>query len=73
MRINQRTRVRKYMEDFGGITSFEAYRELGITQLGARIHELKHIDGLAISYRWEQENNRYGETINYKRYFIKEA
>jgi hypothetical protein len=71
--MRQRDRVKKYMEDFGEISSFEAYKELGITQLGARIWELKNKDGIEIGERWEADKNRYGEPISYKVYNIKEV
>ena len=32
-RVTQRDRVLQYIKDFGSITSWEAYSELGITQL----------------------------------------
>ena len=38
----QREEVLKYMKDFGCISTFDAYTELGITQLGARIKELEN-------------------------------
>ena len=41
MKITQKDRILKYMRDFGSISSWEAYKELGITQLGARIDNLK--------------------------------
>lgn len=40
-KLTQRDRILQYLQDFGSITSYEAYTELGITQLGARIFELK--------------------------------
>ena len=43
LKLNQRERVLKYIVDFGYITSWQAYQDLGITQLGARIKELKDI------------------------------
>lgn len=33
----QRDEVLAYMRDYGSISTFEAYTELGVTQLGARI------------------------------------
>lgn len=33
MKINQRQRIINYMREFGSISSWEAYSELGITQL----------------------------------------
>lgn len=34
-------RVFKYMNDFGSITSLQAFLDLGETRLSARIYELK--------------------------------
>lgn len=34
MKPSQKERVMKYIEDFGSISSFEAYKDLGITHLG---------------------------------------
>ena len=41
MKISQKERIINYIRDFGSISSWEAYSELGITQLGARIDQLK--------------------------------
>ena len=71
MKPSQKERVMKYIEDFGSISSFEAYKDLGITQLGARIWELKN-DGIEIRTIWKSSVNRYGNKILYKEYFIRE-
>lgn len=39
--MTQKELIMKYIQDFGTITSYEAYTDLGITQLGARIKELE--------------------------------
>jgi hypothetical protein len=66
-RVTQRDRVLQYIKDFGSITSWEAYSELGITQLGARIFELKDR-----GYNFEKERvntkNRYGDQTHFDRY-----
>ena len=41
MKITQRQRIIDYIKEFGSITSLDAYKDLGITQLGARIDQLK--------------------------------
>ena len=51
--MTQKERIVKYINDFGSITSFQAYSDLGITQLGARIFELKKL-----GYRFKTENKR---------------
>lgn len=72
MKPSQKERVMKYIEDFGSISSFEAYKDLGITQLGARIWELKK-DGVKIRTRWKVSYNRYLEKVTYKEYYLEEA
>lgn len=44
MKITQKDRIINYIREFGSISSWEAYQELGITQLGARIDNLQKKD-----------------------------
>lgn len=37
MKMTQKDRIINYIREFGSITSWEAFEELGIMQLGARI------------------------------------
>lgn len=67
--MNQKERIIKYMQDFGSITSLEAMKDLGITQLGARIDGLQK-DGYCFKKVWERSKNRYGENVDYKRYSL---
>lgn len=69
MRINQRQRVINYIREFGSISSWEAYKDLGITQLGARIDQLKK-EGYIFKTKWESSINRFGEKTEYKRYYL---
>lgn len=41
MKITQKERIINYIRQFGSITSWEAYQDLGVMQLGARIDQLK--------------------------------
>lgn len=63
-------RVLKYMKDFGYITTFDAFTELGCTRLSEYIRQLR-ID-MDIEDKWEHTTNRYGEKVQYKKYWIKE-
>ena len=65
-----RDRVLKYMQDFGSITSFEAFTELGCTRLSEYIRQLRL--EMIIEDEWLHTTNRYGEKIKYKKYWIKE-
>lgn len=69
MKINQRQRIINYIYEFGSITSLDAYKDLGITQLATRIKELKE-QGYEFETKWESSKNRYGEKIDYKRYYL---
>lgn len=67
--MTQRELVLKYIADFGYITSYQAYADLGITQLATRISELKER-----GYRFRTEDvrtkNRYGKPSHYYKYYL---
>lgn len=69
MKTNQKSRIVDYIKQFGSITSWEAYNELGITQLGARIDQLQK-EGYEFKTEWEHKKNRYGDDVSFKRYYI---
>ena len=71
MKISQKERIIKYIRDYGSISSWEAYSDLGITQLGARIDQLKK-EGYNFRTEWETEKNRYGEPVTFKRYYLED-
>ena len=63
----QAQRVLDYIEQFGSITQFEAFFDLGIMRLASRISELKK-QGYPITSKVEAVENRFGETCYIKRY-----
>lgn len=63
-------RVINYMRDFGSITSFEAFTELGCTRLSEYIRQARLT--LNVKDKWEQTINRWGKKVEYKRYWIEE-
>ena len=68
----QRDEVLAYMRTYGSITSFESFEELGITQLGARIYELKSL-GFAIgTMKKSRVSGKTGKTIHYVEYYLVE-
>lgn len=69
MKIAQKQRIINYIREFGSISSWEAYADLGITQLGARIDQLKK-DGYEFKTEWESSTNRFGKRTDYKRYYL---
>lgn len=71
--MTQKEMILQYIKDFGSISSWEAYAELGITQLGARIFELKE-KGYIFDKKRIKKTNRYGKPVFFDRYtLVKEA
>lgn len=68
-RPTQCERVLAWINTFGSITTFEAFTELGIMRLGARISEMRK-NGIKIADKQECVKNRYGEKCYIKRYFL---
>lgn len=63
MAKTQVEKVVDYIDKHGSITSLEAYVELGITQLGARIWELENRGGYRIKHEPKTVTNRNGDKI----------
>ena len=61
--------VLRYMRELGPITAWEAMRDLGCTRLAARIYDLRRA-GVNIVEKWEKSKNRFGETVQFKRYSV---
>lgn len=58
--------VLKYINDFGSITTFEAFTELGCTRLSEYIRQLRQEHN--ITDEWIKTKNRYGKKVEYKKY-----
>ena len=69
-RMTQRDRVIQYIKDFGSITRAEAFNELGIVELAARICELERM-GYKFEKKTVYRKNRYGEMIHFTKYTLK--
>ena len=75
-RRKPRTQVDKiieYMNRYGSITPVQAYADLGIMRLGARIFDIENSTdpkyrGIRIIHEQETSKNRLGETVTYARY-----
>lgn len=63
----QAERVLEYIRNFGSITTFEEFTDLGVTRLSARIFELRD-QGYNLETNYETRRNRYGEICTYARY-----
>ena len=69
MKITQCERIVKYCNDFGSITTLQAFQDLGVTRLASRINDLKN-QGYVIKSQFVTSKNRYGEAVSYKKYEI---
>ena len=65
--MNQSEKIKNYMEQFGSITSMEAFRDLGITRLSARMMEIEN-QGVPLERSSETSLNRFGEKVHFTRY-----
>lgn len=70
-RPTQCEHIMQYMQEFGSITSFEAFIELGVTRLGARISEMRK-SGINIIGKKETRVNRFGKKASFMRYRLGE-
>ena len=66
-KVTQGMKILKYMQDYGSITPVEAFRDLGVMRLGARIYDLEQ-EGIRIAHERETSKNRLGEKVSYSRY-----
>lgn len=65
----QKERVLKYMQDFGSITQAQAFNDLGVYRLAARIADLRR-DKIKIRSQHKAGKNRYGETVYFSEYSL---
>lgn len=66
----QNERIIDYIKRFGGITQFEALRDLGVMRLASRISDLKRL-GYPVESERIVVKNRYGEECRIKRYKLR--
>ena len=64
-------RVLQYLEDFGSITSLDAFKDLGDTRLAATIFQLRK-KGYDIISETQTSVNRYGDNVHFAKYFFKD-
>ena len=65
-------RVLNYMREYGGITTLDAFRDLGVARLSARIKDLRD-SGYTIIGNMVEVKDRYGEKCHVKRYTLREG
>ena len=71
-KVTQRDRVLQFIKENGSITSWQAYAELGCTQLASRISELKD-RGYEFTKTRVNAKNRYGDKMHYDVYRLVES
>lgn len=68
---NQKERILDYMKEHGSITDIQAYNELAIRRLGARIYDLK-AEGYNIVSEMVKAKNRYDQPVRITKYVLKQ-
>ena len=67
-KITMEERILKYMNDFGSITTFEAFSELNCTRLSEYIRRIRLV--YPVKDEWIYTTNRYGRKVKYKKYWL---
>ena len=68
--MTQCEKIIDYMERFGSITPMDAFMDLGITRLSARIYDIRN-SGTEVHGELELSKNRFGDRVHYMRYSLK--
>ncbi len=71
MKETQCMKVLRYLREFGSITAAEAMEHFGCFRLAARIADLRD-EGIAIESEIRAGKNRFGDTIYFAVYTLKE-
>ena len=66
----QTDRVLEYLRAHKQITQLDAYLDLGIMRLGARIWEIQHELGIPVNTEMVPVQNRHGETCHVAAYSL---
>ena len=67
--MTQKELVLRHLQDFGSITSMDAFNDYGITRLSAVIFDLREM-GHKIKTNNETRKNRYDVPTTYARYTL---
>ena len=70
--MTQQEQILKYIDEHGSITPMEAFRKLGITKLATVVSYARRKKGVPFVINKETTVNRYGHTVTYARYSLKE-
>ena len=67
MKLNQKEKVMRHLNNYGSITPLDAFRDYGIMRLAAVIFNLKE-DGNDIDSEMISSSNRFGEKVSFSEY-----
>ena len=68
-KMTQVDRVLRHLKDHKGITTYEAFREYGITRLSDKIYRLRK-KGFMVINETVYARNRYKEPVKFVRYHL---
>jgi hypothetical protein len=71
IKMTQCEQIIEYLHKFGSITPMEAFADLGITKLATRVSEMRK-DGREFKIETVKSTNRFGKTVRYAKYSLKE-
>lgn len=68
--MTQKQIVLEHLQRFGSLTTMEAFEQLGLTRVGARVCDLRK-EGWHIVTIPEESVNKYGKNVRYARYILR--
>ena len=69
--MTQCEQIIDYLHQFGSITPMQAFADLGITKLATRVSEMRK-DGRKFKIETVKSTNRFGKTVRYAKYSLKD-
>lgn len=69
-KMNKTMAVLLHMQEYGSISSLEAFRLFNATRLSAIIYNLRHVYGLNIKSEKVEFTDRYGTNADYVNYVL---
>ena len=71
-RMTKSEKVKRYMQEYGKINSWEAIKEFGATRLSAIIFNFRHKNNMNIVSQRRQFIDRYGDKSYFVDYILKQ-
>lgn len=70
--MTQNEMIYDYLKKNGSIATYQAFAELFITRLSARIFDIKKLYGVKLKEEWIIKKNIYGKTCSFKKYILED-